>query len=356
MKAVTARSLSDSFDQIEIVDKDRPEPGLGQVRVKMLKAAINPSDMNFIHGKYLSALQRLLWNHNQDIVCFDPARLQPYPELPYTLGGEGVGIVDACGKGMMAKRLLGKRVAISAGPPNGSWQEYVVLDAKRAVPVPDELSDQQAAMYIINPLSCYAIVRKVLGLKKGQWLLQSAAASAMGKNVIRLSQEYGFKTINIVRRPEQKQELIALGASHVIVTDDENLLDRVHKITQGRGVNAAMDCVGGELASNMSRCLGVGAKLALYGTLADEPMVLPSRDLMMPGASVEGFFAGSWLAQQSTISLISSFRQLAKLSRQGCFESKVEREYPLADISDALIASSKQGRAGKILLNISSRD
>ncbi|MCV6624690.1 MAG: zinc-dependent alcohol dehydrogenase family protein [Cellvibrionaceae bacterium] len=358
MKAIISKALSDDYSQLELIDRDKPEPGPGQVRVRMLMAPINPSDSNFIHGDYYNALARLIWNQGQQRPFFDPARQQIYPQLPYVLGGEGVGIVEACGSGLLARRLAGKRVAIAAGPPEGSWQEYTVVDAKKAIPVGDHLNDEQAAMFTINPLSAYAIVRKVLQARKGQWLLQSGAASALGQMVIRMAAEYGYRTINIIRNPAQKAQLLNLGADEVIVLGEDNegnegnIVEQVAQISGGRGVDNAMDCIGGELAGDMARCLGVGGKLVLYGTLGGRDMVLPARDLMMPGAKVEGFFAGSWLARQSTITLLSCIRQLNKLSQKGFFHTDVVKTYPMAEFAQALNAANSSAKGGKILLRI----
>ena len=175
MNSVQLSDFSEDLDTISLCDVPRPKAEKGQVVVKMLMAAVNPSDLNFIRGDYKTALSRLIWNHQTDPVCFDVSRKLPYPEPPYALGGEGVGVVVECGGGLLARRLKGKRVAVPAGPPNGAWQDFTVVDAKKAIPVPDAISDEQAAMYIVNPLSAYAMVHEVLNVKKGGWLLQSAA-------------------------------------------------------------------------------------------------------------------------------------------------------------------------------------
>ena len=86
-------------------DVPEPEVGPGQVRVRMQMASINPSDMNFIRGTYHQALARLIWNRGKETACFDPARAQPCPVPPYALGNEGMGTVDACGSGMLARRI-----------------------------------------------------------------------------------------------------------------------------------------------------------------------------------------------------------------------------------------------------------
>ncbi|WP_299769258.1 zinc-dependent alcohol dehydrogenase family protein [uncultured Pseudoteredinibacter sp.] len=351
MKALVATGFAEDLTNMQLQQRELPEPSPNQVRVKMLRAVINPSDFNFIRGDYKDALQRLIWNYQQEQCCFDPARTMPYPEHPYVLGGEGVGIVEACGSSLLARRLKGKRVAISAGPPEGSWQEYTLVDAKKAIPVPEQLSHEQAAMYTINPLSSFAMVRKVLKVEAGEYLLQSAGNSALARMVIALSKEFGFRTINIVRDSSQKDELKSLGADEVIVYPEEDLLEKVSSITGSRGVRYAMDCVGGQLTSDMSRCLSVNTTMLLYGTLAANGFSVNSRDLMMPGCRIEGFFAGNWLAQQSTLKLISTIRQMAKLSAKGIFKAEVAEVFALEDYLKALELSQQPSRGGKVLLS-----
>lgn len=357
MKAIQVDSFSDDFSQLKLLEKPMPSPGAGEVRVRMLLSAVNPSDLNFIRGDYHRALRRLVWNsqRNDDVVYFDPDCSNPYPALPYTLGGEGVGIVDACGSGLLAKRLQGRRVAISAPPPQGTWQQYAVVDAKRAVAVPDSLSDEQAAMFFINPLSSWLLINQVLKVRRGGWVLQDAAGSALAKNIIRLGKLQGFRTVNIVRNARHRAELEALGADVVVATDTQELIPAVAAATGGRGVDYALDCVGGELAGDIIRCLSLNGHMVLFGTLADQAISLPSRDLMMPLGRLSGFFAGAWLAQQPPLKILMAIRQVRKLLQRGVLGAEVEQIYDMEQVEQALAASMVPGRSGKILLRMAQR-
>ncbi len=288
MKSVQIEKLSDSLEYVRVVEAPKPEPGPGQVRVRMRLSPVNPSDMNFIRGDYDHALERLIWNRGRQPLCYDPARGVPCPRPPYALGGEGYGIVDACGPGV-PETLAGKRVAVIAGPPMGAWQEYTVVAAQKALPVPDALSDERAAMFIVNPVSAYAMVHKVLAVRPDTWLLQSAAGSALAKIVIRMSKQAGFRTINLIRSEAHRPGLEALRADVIVNTESKDVLDEVARATDGRGVEYAMDCVGGELAAQMLQCLTLNGHMVVYGTLANTPISLPSRDMMMPVSRLTGF-------------------------------------------------------------------
>jgi len=352
MKSARLPAFTDRPEDIRIEDVPEPEPGPGQVRVRMRLAPVNPSDLNFVRGTYRSALERIVWNASGGDVFFDPRRTTPCPVPPYALGGEGLGIVEACGSGFLAKRLKGKRVAVAGSPPNGTWQECVVVDARRAVALPDSIPDEQGAMFFVNPITAYVLIRKVLNVRRGGWVLVTAAGSALGKSVVRMGRRDGFRTICIVRSGANTAELRALGADAVIETDRQDLIAEVARITAGNGVGYALDCVGGDLAGQVIRCLGLDGHLVVYGTLADRPVRVPSRDLMMPVARISGFLLPNWMSQQSPLTLLGVLREVKKLTVEGIFHTEVMETFPLDRAAAAVAAAIRPGRTGKVMLRI----
>lgn len=355
MKSAGIASYTRDLSDIRVSNVPVPEPGTGQVRVRMRMSPVNPSDLNFVHGTYHTALQRIIWNQGEagdERVFYDPALVTACPQPPYALGGEGMGVVDATGSGWLARRLLGKRVAIASGPPNGTWQEYTVVDARRAVALPAQIPDEQGAMFFINPVTAYVMTREVLRVPKGAWLLVTAAGSALGKSIVRMGRLYGFRTLCVVRSGANSDELRSLGADAVVETDRQDLVAEVFRLTGGMGVFHALDCVGGELAATVVRCLGLDGKLVLYGTLADQPLQLPIRDLMMPVAGISGFLLPNWMIQQSPLKLLRVLMQVKKLMIRGVFDAPIDQRFPLDRVAEAVAASLQTGRTGKILLEI----
>lgn len=351
MKAIRISHVSDDLSGVTAVDVPVPEPGPGQLRVRMVKAAVHPSDLNYIRGEYRDAIERLVWNVGEDHPTFDADRCKPHPELPCIPGGEGVGVVDQCGAGIEAGQWLQKRVGVFAGPPSGSWQEYVIVSPQQVSLVPDGLPDEQAALMMLNPLTALVMTRYVLDVNEGQWLLMSAGLSAVSKFVAAIGSHYGFKTIGLVRNAD------ALDFSHVhtpdVVIDTSrcDLREEVRRVTGGRGVKYALDCVGGVVGQQMVSSLTEGAKMLLYGTLGGPSMTLYSRDLMMPNAFVGGFYLPGWLAAQAPGALADVMSELSELSAAGLFQSDIEAQYPLAEAIEAVRASLKQGRKGKVLID-----
>src|SRR5205807_1692455 len=109
------------------------------------------------------------------------------------------------------------------------------------------------------------MTQSVLRVPRGAWLLQTAAGSALGRMVIRLGKHFGFRTMNVVRRREQANELRNLGADAVICTSDESIPDRVFALTNGEGVFHAIDAVGGATAVDVARSLGSNGRMLVYG-------------------------------------------------------------------------------------------
>src|SRR5215212_11458521 len=223
MQSVRFHEFGNPAEVLRVEDVAKPEPGAGQVLVKMRARAINPSDLLTVRGLYGSL-----------------------PEPPATPGLEGMGEVAELGEGVTHLRA-GQRV-IPLGVA-GTWQEFVVAPAAQLIPVPDPISDRTAAQFVVNPLTAWIMTVEELALQPGEWLLQTAAGSTLGRVVLQIAKQRGFKTINVVRRREQGEELKALGADEVICTDEEKIAERVKEITGKEGLRKAIDAVGGETGS-----------------------------------------------------------------------------------------------------------
>lgn len=331
MQAIRFHEHGDPAEVLRLEDVPRPEPRTGQVLVRMQASPINPSDVLFIEGRY-----------------------GQLPKLPATPGFEGVGIVEASGGGLMGKLLVGKRV-VPLNRRGGNWAEYAVVPATQAIPVSSALSLEEAATFFVNPAAVVVMTRKILAVPRGDWLLQSAAASSLGTMVIRLGRKVGFRTLNIVRRESQVDELKGLGADEVLVfdaasDDPEELIDRVRRLTDG-GVRYAIDPVGGVVGSAMVRCLTSRGCLLTYGTLTDDSLSIPPRDLIGQQSRVEGFWLGRWMDDQSLLKKVSLIREVSGLIQAGVLTSDVSARVAFGDIPSTI----SQTHSGKTLIMIGGR-
>jgi NADPH:quinone reductase len=329
MRAIVFDRHGEPADVLQLREVPLPEPGRGDVRVRMRASPINPSDLLVVRGHY--------------------GRL---PTLPASPGFEGVGIIDAVGPGWIAKlrRLRpGRRVAV-LNSTGGNWQEAVVIPARMAVPVPDDLPDEQVASFFVNPATALAMTRHVLRVPPGAWLLQNAAGSALGRMIIRLGRHSGFRTINIVRRRAAMEELRQLGADEVLCSSDEDVPARVLDITAGTGVPFALDAVGGSAGLDAVRCLGAHGRLLVYGTLSGEPIPLELRLLMVGQKRIEGFWLSEWARAQGVITMLRLFTRIIQLLRAEVLTTPVGASYPAEQWREAVAHAEQPGHVGKVLL------
>jgi NADPH:quinone reductase len=330
MKAVVFDRCGDPAEVLQLRDLPVPKPGPGQVRVRMLASPINPSDLLFIRGLYGAK-----------------------PALPGAPGFEGVGVVEESGGGFLGWRVRGRRVAVLNGV-TGNWREQTIVPAEQTIPVPDDLPDEQVASFFVNPATAWVMVKHVLRVPSGAWLLQTAAGSALGRMVIRLGKSEGFRTLNVVRRAEQIAELKAEGGDEVVCSSTEPLVERVKQITGGK-LLYALDAVGGATAAEALACLGRHGRLLVYGALSGQPTLVDPRALIMGQRTVEGFWLKEWIEEQGLWSKFWLMRRLVQLMRAGVLVTPVGEQFPLERVQDAVRAAEVVGRGGKVLLRIGRR-
>jgi NADPH:quinone reductase-like Zn-dependent oxidoreductase len=329
MKAIVFDRFGEPAEVLHVRDVPLPEPAPGCIRVRMTASPVNPSDLAVVRGRYARR-----------------------PALPATPGFEGVGVVDAVGRGWLARILglsPGRRVAV-LNDRGGNWQECVVIPARQAVPVPADLPTEQVASYFVNPATALVMTRYVLKVPRGAWLLQTAAASALGRMVIRLGVHYGFRTINVVRRREHAQELRSLGGDAVVCTADESVEKCAAALTGKRGVPFALDAVGGATGLAALRALAPGGRMLAYGVLSGEPLPLDNLALIVGQKAIEGFLLSDWAARQRPLVMLSLLRQIARLLRAGVLATEIGACYPLEQIGEAVRQAETSARRGKILL------
>jgi NADPH:quinone reductase-like Zn-dependent oxidoreductase len=328
MKAVRFTEFGEPEEVLRVCEVPDPEPGPGEVRVRMIASPVNPSDLLVVRGRYVFS-----------------------PQPPATPGFEGVGVVDRAGPGVLGRLVLGKRVA-AINSRGGNWAEFAIIPARQARPFPADIPDQQVATAFVNPATVLAMVRHVLAVPRGAWLLQSAAGSSLGRMIIKLALHDGLRTINVVRRHDAINELKALGADVVIASADGPIFDQVRAVTGKESVRYALDPVGGDTGSGMFASLGPEGTMLVYGSLSQEPIAIDSRPMIAYHRRLEGFWLGQWMRQRSIPASLRLFREIGKLLRAGVLNTEVGATFPLQRIADAVRDAEIVGRRGKVLLTM----
>jgi NADPH:quinone reductase-like Zn-dependent oxidoreductase len=281
------------------------------------------------------------------------------PRFPAPVGFEGVGIVDALGPEANGV-VVGQRVA-AANSQGGNWAEYAVVPAASLLPAPDGIADEQVASFVINPASAILMVRHVLAVPRGEWLLQSAAGSELGRMIIRLAKRDGVRTVNVVRRRESVAELEALGADVVIVSTEGPIDEQVHDIVGRDGVKYAIDPVVGQTGTAMFKALHEDGRMLVYGSLTGEPIRMGDdpRDILSGRRILEVFWLGYWLPRldeagfypPGTPARLQLAQEIEALMRGDILVTSSGQMYSLDEIGVAVAQAESVGRNGKVLLS-----
>lgn len=325
MRAVVLHAYAlGSYSSLAVEERPTPQPGRGEVLVRMAASPINPSDLASLQGLY--AVQK------------------PLPMVP---GVEGCGTVVKAGRGFLARRLLGKRVACAAGAGDGAWAEYMVAPATYCAPLPTSIDDEQGAMQIVNPYTAWAhlaIARQV----SAHTIVETAAAGALGQMVNRLAGQRGVRVINIVRREAQVETLRALGARHILTSEAADFDRQLRDMCAKLGAQLAFDAVSGPMTARLLGALPAEARVVVYGGLSYEPISLDPGDIVFKQRRVEGFYLPSWIAHQRPLALLSMQRHLYQMDN--VTHTKVQLRAPLEDVQRAIATYEAGMSAGKVLL------
>jgi len=322
---VCCHAFGDPCKVVEVESRQIDDEQLGpeQVLVEMLVAPVNPADINIIQGRY--------------------GKKMPLPAL---LGNEGAGRVARVGAGV---RDLREGQLVRPVPGVGAWQEALITDADKLMLLPDGLEPDQAATLCINAATAWRMLHDLVRLQPGDWVIQNAANSAVGRYVIQLCRYLGFRTVNVVRRAELEAELTPLGADHV-VTEEVDLPARIRALTGGRRPKLAFNAVGGDSALNLCRSLRSRGTLVTYGAMGKQPLAIPNALVIFREITFRGFWVSAWYERASIDARNTMFDALAVLLKDGELVGEVEQRYPLAEAPEAVAHAMRPHRRGKILL------
>lgn len=308
----------------ECIDADPlPSPAAGHINVAIRASAINPADLLIFEDRY------------------------PGPdELPAFVGIEGAGEVVAVGDDV-SEYQVGDHV-LSLGRAN--WAEQVSGEVNQFVKIPKELDWASAAQLKANPPSAHLMLENYAALEPGDWIIQNAANSAVGRHIIQGCKARGVHSINVVRREALIPELEALGADLVVV-DSENMAEMVReRIGEEANVRLGIDAIAGDAMLRMADTLSMGAPIVNYGFLSGEPCKLTPTHTIVRGLSLHGFWLVGFFQSASRQQVVDMYTHVAQQFLDNELHVPVEAEYKLSNIASALEHANREGRNGKILL------
>jgi len=246
--------------------------------VRLDAAPINPADINVIEGTYGKE-----------------------PALPAIAGLEGVGTVLSVGS--QVKGLAENDRVIPAGPGFGTWRTHAVTSENNLLKISSDIPIHQAASISVNPSTALRLLEDFVSLKEGDVVIQNGANSMVGFCVAQLAKLRGVRTINIIRErsdyAEISTELRAVGGD--IVVSDKYLRTPQFKrlISDLPKPKLALNCVGGESATEIARHLGDNGVLVTYGGMSKQPIQLPTSLFIFRNVQARGFWLTKWVADHS---------------------------------------------------------
>lgn len=306
------RQFGSAAQCVEPEQTPPPVAGPGEVVVRMTLAAINPSDLITISGAY-------------------PTRTR----LPFIPGFEGVGTLKD-----------GSRV-LPIGSA-GAWQQLKLSDAAWCFPLPAWLTDEQAATSYVNPMTAWLMLTDALRLPAGARVVINAANSAIGRMLLKMAQQLGLDAVAIVRRQQAAETLDTAYPIAIMAHAGDALA--VQQLRASGGVDAVLDCIGGQGALTLAQALKPGGAFISYGLLSGEaiPATLWHQ---RPDIAFRYFHLRQWVHQASRVQIASKLDEVFALIRSGIATTTIAAVFPLAEITDALHFYQQQRPAGKVLIH-----
>lgn len=331
MKVLYYRKNGEPKDVLELIELPKPEPKSTEVLVKLNLVAVNQSDTATIRGVYKCT--------------------QKCPAIP---GYDGVGEVIQIGaevKGIQVGDQIIKTTETIVGWSNGTWQEYACWDESAVFPVPKELDPAYAAQLYISLLPAYVVAVSDLQLGSDQTLLITAGGSSLGRVILQLSKLRGFSVISVVRRPEEVPEIKALGATHVICSSTENITQKTLEYTNLKGVNAVIECVGGEIATKCFNAIAPGGRMIVFGMLNNQrESTFDLRKMLYSSIAVQGWWLGHWWFNTSDETRSKAMNRVIELIISGSIQPQKALVFAVEDYRKAIDAIEGTQRIGRALI------
>lgn len=314
---------------LTIDDVPLQEPGKGEVRLRVLAAGLNRAEVLFTRGQYLEQ-----------------------PKLPSRIGYEVAGVVDAVGDGVDAG-WLGKRAAtipaFSMGP-HGTLGEQAVVPAYALAEYPANLSAEQAAASWMQYMTAYGALVYYSKVGPGDFVSLPAASSSVGLAAIQIVRDAGATAIAVTRKSAKKDELIALGAQHVIASEEEDYIARVNEITGGKGARITFDPVAGPFVEKLAAAAAQEGVIFIYGGLSMQPTPFPLFQSFRNAVSLRAYSLREITMKPDRLAPAKKF--VFDRLADGRFVPKIARTFAYKDTVEAYRYLESNQQVGKVVITV----
>ena len=311
MKAWRVSELGEPRDVMSLDEIPEPQPGDGQLLVRVLGAAANFADALICRGLY-----------------------QVKPPLPFTPGLELCGEVIALGEGTSGF-AVGDRVIGSSALPAGGFAELALMDTATTFPAPGALDDaESAALYIGYQTGWFGLHRRA-HLQPGETLLVHAAAGGVGSAAVQLGKAAGARVIGVVGGPEKAEVARRLGADVVVDRHTEDFVEVVKEVTQGRGADVVFDPVGGNAYQRSTKCIAFEGRILVVGFAGGQIQSAALNHALVKNYSILGLHWGLYTTKDPALVRICH-DELSKLAADGVVKPLVSERLALDEVADGL--------------------
>ncbi len=301
-----------------------PQPGDGQVLIRVIMASINPSDLHYIKGEY------------------GVARRKGVPA-----GFEGVGEVVKAGEGVTD--LVGKRVGFFASA-SGVWADYAIADISACVPVIDQVRDEDAAALLVNPMTAIAMYEEARAGGNSAFIM-TAAASQLCKLIAGLAEEDNMPVISIVRRDEHVASLSKFSCVHALNSEGQEFDDEMKRLIAELKPRVMLDAVADQVSSDLFSAMPARARWIVYGKLSSEnPVLNQMGQFIFMDKKVEGFWLSKWMGEQTGEVLTSAGMKVQQMFASGKWQTDIAAKIPLSEAHEKLPAALAGANHGKVFL------
>ena len=308
---------------LQWTDEEKPNPGANEVIVEVKAIGVNYADTARREGQYVVPTK-----------------------LPYVPGSEIAGII--VGAGTNVKRFK-KGMRVVALIESHGYSEYVAVDERILTPVPDDVDFEQAVALPLQGLSAYHILKTMGRLEAGEDVLIHAAAGGVGSIAVQLAKIFGAgKIIATASTAEKLEHAKQLGATHLVNYSEEGWVEKVKEITGGKGVDVALEMVGGEVFNQTVKCLAPFGRLVIFGAASGEQATFHPGQLMKRNQSVIGFFLPQIMRKSELYQ--SSFKELLEYMESGQLKLTIGGTYPLEEAAEVHRLLQGRKTIGKLVL------
>ena len=307
---------------LELCDIPKPSPKPGEVLLKIHTTGMNFGDTLLIEGTY-----------------------QEKPPLPFTMGMEVCGTIEAVGEGV-SHLAPGQRVAVFSG--SGGMAEYGAFPAVNCVPVPEKMSNAEAAAFLVAYGTSHVALDYKAHLQPGERLLVLGASGGIGLTAVELGKLMGAEVIAVARSPEKLAVVKGAGADHLICSETDDIRDVAKSLG---GADVVYDPVGGDQFKAALRACNPEARLIPLGFASGEIPQIPANILLVKNLTVLGLYWGGYARIKPSV-LTDSFAQLFKWYAEGRLKPHVSHVIPLAEANTALDHLRNRTSTGKVIVSI----